>query len=153
MSANGGTSRYWDSCVFLGYLKKEFNRAEQCLPIIRAAESDETNIITSALTLAEVLWTGDRESINRSARASIKEFFDYSFIAVADLTRPIAENARELTWDYEEIGRFDAVHLATAMSLNTELMETYDKTLLEFDSRFRNSKDRLIRIREPNIRQ
>ena len=95
----GGGKRYWDSCVFLGYLNDEYDRRSRCLPIIKAAESKKAHIITSAFTLTEVFWIGKKASPNSEAKKKIKDFFDCSFISISDFTRGIAEYAHKLTWD------------------------------------------------------
>ena len=138
--------RYWDSCVFIGYLNDEYDRRSQCLPIINAAESGRARIITSALTLAEVFWIGKKVVPDRQAKKKIKDFFEYSFIGISDLTRRVAEHARELTWDYEDISNWDAVHLATVMNSDIVLFETYDNELLSYDLQFRNQKGQKIRL-------
>lgn len=143
--------RYWDSCVFIGYLNDEYDRRSQCLPIINAAESGRAKIITSALTLAEVFWVGKRTAPNSEAKRKIKDFFEYSFIGVSDLTRRVAEHARELTWDYENISNWDAVHLATVINSDIVLLETYDNELLSYNLRFRNQEGQNIKIAKPFI--
>ena len=82
MSAEKGAERrYWDSCVFIGYLKDEYNRRSQCLPIIKAAESDRTKIITSALTLAEVFWIEKRATPDSEVKRGLKIFLTTALLA------------------------------------------------------------------------
>ncbi len=147
----GAERRYWDSCVFIGYFKDEYDRRNQCLPIIKAAESGRTKIITSALTIAEVFWIEKRATPDSEAKKKIKDFFDYSFIGISDLTRRVAEHARKLTWDYENISNWDAVHLATVINSDITLLETYDKELLSYNLQFKNQKGQGIKITEPFI--
>lgn len=47
--------RYWDSCAFLGWLNNEQGKAEKCEGVLDAAESGSIEIVTSALTLTEVI--------------------------------------------------------------------------------------------------
>ena len=47
---------YWDSDCFLGHFKAEDGKAEKCDGVIQRAERGEALIVTSAFTLAEVLW-------------------------------------------------------------------------------------------------
>ena len=63
------------------------------------------------------------------AKKKPKDFFDCSFISISDFTRGIAEYARELTWDYENVSNWDAVHFATVISSDLVLFETYSKQL------------------------
>ena len=143
--------RYWDSCVFLGYLKDEYDRRSQCSPIIEAAKSKKTKLITSALTLAEVFWIGGKVVPGIEARKKIKDFFEYSFIDISDLTRRVAEHARELKWDHESISQWDAVHLSTVINSDIVLLETYDSVLLRYDLRFKNQNGKKIKIAKPFI--
>lgn len=49
--------RYWDSCCFLAWLQEEDPvRARGCGQVISEAEAGKLRIVTSSLTLAEVLW-------------------------------------------------------------------------------------------------
>jgi predicted nucleic acid-binding protein len=48
--------RYWDSNCFLAWLQEEGDRVRGCGMVIDAAERGKVRIVTSALTLAEVLW-------------------------------------------------------------------------------------------------
>ncbi|MHB8279757.1 MAG: hypothetical protein ACYDIA_19190 [Candidatus Humimicrobiaceae bacterium] len=57
--------RYWDSVCFLKWLKKEPDY-ECCKGVIHKAETGEMEIITSAITIAEVIILKDHEKINRT---------------------------------------------------------------------------------------
>jgi len=52
------TRRYWDACTFLGWLKGEDDKIAECRSVIEEAVSRKLQIVTSALTLAEVLLVG-----------------------------------------------------------------------------------------------
>ena len=54
--------RYWDSNAFLGWLAEEPDKIGHCRPVIEAAEAGNVRILTSALTIAEVLWIKGRRS-------------------------------------------------------------------------------------------
>lgn len=47
---------YWDSDCFLGHFKAEDDKAEKCDGVLQRAARGEVLILTSALTLTEVLW-------------------------------------------------------------------------------------------------
>jgi len=143
--------RYWDSSVFLGYFNDTHNRRSQCLPIITAAESGRTLIITSTLTLAEVFWLEKEVSIDRDTIDKMKDFFGYSFIGLSDLTRTIAERAHELSREYQNLSQGDSIHLATAIHSDIVLLETYNAELLNYDWHFRNQNGEEISITKPFI--
>jgi len=88
--------RYWNSCVFIGYLKDEYDRAEQCSLILTRASEGKTTIFTSAITLAEVLWLAPQDVYQEESKQKIRDLFDYFYIQTIDYTRFVAERAREL---------------------------------------------------------
>lgn len=47
--------RYWDSDAFLGWLKAEPDKIDECRGVIRAAENGDLRLVTSSLTLTEVI--------------------------------------------------------------------------------------------------
>ena len=48
--------RYWDSVTFLGWLGDEVDKVPSCRPVLEAAEGGTVVLVTSALTITEVLW-------------------------------------------------------------------------------------------------
>jgi len=151
MSSSGLTLRYWDSCVFLAYLKEEPERIIQCDAILKAAQNGKTVIITSSVTSFEVLWMDGNQRYDENSKQKIRDLFEYSFIRIADLTRSVADRARELKWEYHDIQIKDAGHLATVIESDVSLFETYDQKLMEYDKKFRNRRNHEIRIVEPFI--
>jgi len=47
--------RYWDSDCFLGWLQAEADKERECQDVLEAAKDGRVRIVTSALTIAEVL--------------------------------------------------------------------------------------------------
>jgi len=47
---------YWDSNAFPGYLNGEADKIPECEPVLKEAQKGHIQIVTSALTLAEVLY-------------------------------------------------------------------------------------------------
>jgi len=47
---------YWDSDPFLGWLQEEPDKVTACAGVVSDAENGQTIIVTSALTIAEVLY-------------------------------------------------------------------------------------------------
>lgn len=140
--------RYWDSCVFLAALKREPSRIAECDSIIQAARSRELIIVTSSLTLVEVIKLDRAWAIPASDAKKIKEFFEVSWLSVRELDRWIAEIARNLLWKHQGLKYKDAVHVATAIRYNVPLLETYDnEDLLQLDAQVGGTP--LLRIRLP----
>lgn len=151
MSRSKPTVRYWDSCVSLAYLKEEPERIVQCDAILEAAQRGKTIIITSSVTSFEVLWLDEHHRYDENSKQKIRDLFEYSFIKIADLTRSVADRARELKWEYRDIQIKDAGHLATVIESKVSLFETYDRKLLEYDKKFNNRLGQEIRIVKPFI--
>ncbi len=145
--------RYWDSCVFLAYLKKERERVDQCQAILNEAQSGRTKIITSAATLFEVLFLDPHQKYNEESQRKIRDLFNFSFIHIINLTRYVSEEAQNLKWKHRNIDIKDAGHLATVIDSEISLLETYDNTLIKYDREFENQINQKIKIAEPSIGQ
>lgn len=129
--------RYWDSDVFLGYLLNEPDKVDACDSVLAAAENGKIIIVTSALTLAEVLYLKHKQKIPKESRSTIEDFFKNRFISVQNVTRAIAEKARDVVWDYG-IQPKDAIHVATALIINIPVINTFDQKLLSNNGKIGN---------------
>lgn len=116
---------YWDSDAFLGWFQGEEGKVEQCDGVIQRAERGDVLIVTSALTLAEVLWMRGAPKVSKDKATLVKKFFRRSYIRVYNVSRKIAEAAQELVWD-NSIRPKDAIHVATALHLSVDAFETFD---------------------------
>ena len=109
-------SRYWDSACFIGVVNEEQEKFSACMAVVNAAEHGDVRIVTSALTIAEVLWPKGRPfAIPREKKGILENFFQHEWIAVRDIDRRVAEEARELVWSYEALKPKDSLHVATAL--------------------------------------
>ena len=87
-------------------------------------------IITLALTIAEVLRLRGRTPLPKTVRQKVTDFFRNDYISVRNVTRRIAEGARDLVWD-SGIKPKDAIHVATALDARLPLMNTFDEDLIK----------------------
>lgn len=122
--------RYWDSDCFLGWLQAEADKQEACRSVIEEAKAGSILIITSALTIAEVLAMRNYTRIDPRQRQMVEQFFRHDYIAVQNLTRRLAEAAREVVWDHGIAGK-DAIHVATALATNVVSLNTFDGNLIK----------------------
>jgi predicted nucleic acid-binding protein len=124
--------RYWDSVTFLGWLAEEADKAAECQLVLEAAESGTIQIVTSALTIAEVLWLKGHKKVHASHAKKIESFFRHSWIIVREVDRFVAEDARELVWN-KNIKPKDAIHLATALRQDVpfDQFDTFDGDLIK----------------------
>lgn len=120
---------YWDSCAFLGWLQREPDKENLCAGTLERAKAGEVGIVTSALTLTEVLWTKGAPKITADKADTLRKFFRHSWIRVQNVSRGIAEIAQDVVWD-QNVKPKDAIHVATAISLSIPTLETFDDKLL-----------------------
>jgi predicted nucleic acid-binding protein len=125
--------RYWDACVFLGWLKAEPDKLAACQAGIRMAERGELTIITSVLSLAEVLRLKGNDPIPVADREAVRAFFENDYISLYEVDRTIAEKAQDVVWNHG-VRPKDAIHVATALSTATtitiEQFDTFDTGLI-----------------------
>lgn len=86
-------------------------------------------IVTSALTLAEVLWLRGAPPIPQNKADLVRKFFRRSYIRVRNVTRAVSEAAQDLVWN-QGIRPKDAIHVATALDAKVAALETFDEKLL-----------------------
>lgn len=122
---------YWDSDAFLGWLQEEPGKVGLCAGTLERAKSGEIAIITSALTVAEVLWLRNHPRIPKDKAETLRKFFRHSYIKVQNVTRSISESAQDLVWDHG-VKPKDAIHVATALKITRlSALETFDDDLLK----------------------
>ena len=122
--------RYWDSDCFLGWLQGELDKEAPCAEVLAAADDGKIQIVTSALTIAEVLALKGRVKIPPSERAKVEAFFRNEYIVVRNITRRISEAARSYVWEFG-VDPKDALHVATAVDAGVPLLNTFDKALIK----------------------
>jgi predicted nucleic acid-binding protein len=122
--------RYWDSTVFLAWLLAEKDRTVDCRSVIDAAQRGKVLIVTSVLTLTEVIKLKGHPPLARDQQRVIDEFFQRSYIVPRGLDRFTAYEARELIWKHG-LHPKDSVHVATAIHNRIRIFETHDGELLK----------------------
>lgn len=120
--------RYWDSDCFLGWLQEEPDKVDKCAAVLAFADRGESRIVTSTLTLTEVLMLRGREALLRTRRPDVTALFNRKSIVTMALTRRIAEEARELVWEHG-VKPKDAIHVASALASGAAVLNTFDRDL------------------------
>ena len=77
--------RYWDSNVFLGWLNDEKDKAPECEGVLDAAEEGKVEIVTSALTLTEVIKKKGKSNIALEKEPWVR--FDWTPQKLRDVAR------------------------------------------------------------------
>lgn len=134
---------YWDSNAFLALLQNEAGREAACRDTLDSAQKGDFLIVTSALTVAEVLWLKGAPRLPGDKADLLNRFFRRSSMRVVNLDRKIAERAQRLVWE-SGIKPKDSVHVATALRYDCPILETFDGPLIA-----RGLEIEGIEIREP----
>jgi len=140
--------RYWDSCAFLGILLGEADKVPLCTPVLEAAEAGDLTIVTSAITLAEVIKTKGQPRIKEDDEKKVREFFQHHWIVIQECDRRIAEHARQLMWINEALNHKDAIHVATAIQARVVQLDTFDEPLIKLSGKLGNPP---LTIGYPNL--
>jgi len=147
---------YWDANVFLSYLNKYQDRIQTLEAILDNVEKNKTDkIVTSIMSKVEVAWVA-HEKLNRvlsSEEESIIDALwnDYSVIDLIDFHDEIALVARRVMRDSMTKGwklrTNDAIHLASAMWVQSSEFNTYERRLKKYEELIG------ISIKEPSVIQ
>ena len=121
---------YWDSDAFLAWFQEEAGKVELCEGTLDRASKGELVIVTSTLTLTEVLWKRNGPKIAQDKADLIRRFFRRSYFKLRNVTRAVAESAQDLVWS-NNIRPKDAIHIATALDASATVLETFDDFLLK----------------------
>jgi len=121
----------WDANCFLYWFKKDAQRHAELAAALDAAEKEDINLYTSALTLVEVIYP-DSFPNAQAAEREVEQFFRRKYIRVVDLQWEVARIAREMQRLFpNRLGARDAIHLATAIHVKAEALHTYDRRNLQ----------------------
>ena len=121
---------YWDSDAFLGLINEEPGKVELASDVWNASELGLLTIVTSALTIAEVIYAKSAGQVDPSKRHVVNDFFRRPNLVIEPLIRQIAQLARDVVWDYG-IRPKDACHISTAAFHKIPSMHTFDGDLLK----------------------
>jgi len=122
-------SSYWDTACFSAYFNQEEDRYSLIDTLLKEAAENKIKIVTSALTIAEVLKPKREYPVSKKHRESINNFFKQEFIIIRNITRKTAELAQDLFWDCQ-VNPKDALHVATAIEAGSPSLYTFDHGLI-----------------------
>jgi predicted nucleic acid-binding protein len=151
---------YWDTCVILTWLgqtnfanlkgkekekqeKEHKKRLQEIDSFLQSVEN--VQIITSIITKAEIL----PGSLTDQQKRQLQKLYTSHKILLVELTPKMVDLAAQVRNDYKyppknqeerSIKLPDALHLATAISLNVESFHTFDDKLLKLDGRLHDKR-------------
>ena len=88
------TKIYWDSVVFIDLIEETPGRISRLQSVIERAMKQEVVIVTSALTMVEVVKLKNLNLLDEDAERRVTEFFENAYISVRNVDRFVAEAAR-----------------------------------------------------------
>jgi len=120
------TKVYWDSCCFIDLLQRTPTRIPALDELVRQAQRGDLVIMTSALSIAETCKLPQSGMLPDAQARKILDFFDNAYIQIRSVDRAVAVRANEISRKYG-LRPADAIHAATALLVNAEVLHTYDK--------------------------
>ncbi len=129
--ANRLRAIYWDSTVFLCFLKKhEGERRAICEDILRHAQAGKLALYTSSFTITEVIKPLRQEStgprpLSYDEVADIQGMFQWPWLKKIDLDQRIAQNAVKLGLAYA-LSAADAIHAASAIVAKVDVLQKWE---------------------------
>lgn len=139
---------YWDANCFLGIFNNEQDKVKACKGTTARAEKGDLIIVTSAITLVEVIRMKGQPRLKREDENKIREFFLHKYILIQNVDRVVAEAARDLMWRHSALQPKDSIHVATAILRKVSRMHTFDEELLNLDNKYGSPK---LHICKPDI--
>jgi predicted nucleic acid-binding protein len=148
---------YWDACTWIAYINEERatpkddrtgeNRFSMCKAVLKSAQAGDVEIVTSALTLAEVCKS---EEARNESLGRLPTFLDHEFILVVAVDKNIGIKAQSIQLSgMTGIKPPDAVHLATAQRANVREFHTFDDSLLKKDGQINAVNGHVIKCCKP----
>ena len=120
---------YWDSDVFIDLIEQTPSRIQRIQPIVTAAERGSIVIVTSALTMAEVVKLKNLGLLDEQTEQVVTDFFENDYISIRNVDRFVAERARPIVRKCC-VKPPDAIQIATAILMEVEVMYTFDAKLV-----------------------
>ncbi|MEI8396341.1 MAG: type II toxin-antitoxin system VapC family toxin [Rhodospirillaceae bacterium] len=148
---------YWDSCAWIGFLNGESDKKQELEILYTRASKGDYELWTSTLSLVEVRRIDkfekyDSKPLSAQHAKTISDLFRQPFVKLIPLTVDIADLARELFRTVGGLQKWqDAIHLASALRWNADVLHTYDYVdLLHLNMRFECRNGEKLRICYPD---
>lgn len=149
------TKVYWDACAWLGLINQEVPHHNSLSNIYESARRGELEIWTSAFTYAEVFRkkceAGLTVSLDIDRENEIKDILEQDFLKIVPVDMIIGKNARKLLRENPALKKpQDAIHLATALWWDIDVVHTFDgSNLLPLNEKVKCRNGKSLRICVP----
>ncbi|WP_181184087.1 type II toxin-antitoxin system VapC family toxin [Prosthecodimorpha hirschii] len=147
---------YWDSCAWLGFLNGEPDKKRELEIVYDQARKGYYELWTSTLSMVEVRRLDSEKyapkPLNDENAMTIQRLFRQPFVKAIPLGVEIADSARDLFRLTPGLRKFqDAIHLASALRWESQIMHTYDNDdLLHLNLKFRCKNGEKLNICYPD---
>lgn len=116
---------YVDACVFLEVLQQTHGKWRDSFKVLQAAERKDIRLVASRLLAVEVgRFRGD--ATRARVDQLVLQYLDSVNTQWAEVDLLIAQQARNLSWQFGIKSGADAVHLATAVRLRADYFMSRD---------------------------
>lgn len=148
---------YWDACAWIAYIAQEKsvdigeshteNRYAMCAEVLRMAQNNKLEIVTSAFTLAEVCKSPE---VKDDPLDNLAAFFERSYILIVPVDMAIGRRAQNMqTTGLVSLKPPDAVHLASAQRAAVTELHTFDSKILNLDGVIVGADNKPMKICKP----
>jgi predicted nucleic acid-binding protein len=135
---------YADACLFIDIIQRTSSKIDVLTKWRADAVAGRILVITSVLTIAEVVYgPDDRASIEDQTKA-INDFFENAWIILRNMDRVITGLASDLRRRRISLKAADAVHIATAINDKAHEFHTYDEKLWKLDGLYGTPPLRIV---------
>lgn len=127
---------YWDASTWIKLISnKQDEQAVRdrwhCQQFFEEALKGERQLLTSAVTIAEVLRVETEDGVPPppmppQVRERIEALFDEPYVVLIPLDPARAQEARNLRWRFSWLKTADAIHVASAVYAQADVLHTFD---------------------------
>ena len=133
----------WDTNCFLALFNREQDRVDICNAVVEAAKKGEIKLYTSFLTICECAKI--RDEYASEAETIITGFFKHRYIIPVAIDDKVSRITRSLVREHK-LDVKDAIHLATAISIKADVLQTWDgDDLLKLNGKIPNIKTQIAK--------
>ncbi|ATE52097.1 type II toxin-antitoxin system VapC family toxin [Actinosynnema pretiosum] len=116
---------YFDSNVFIHYLNREPRWYSKISALMTAADAGQFRIVTSPLLIVEAIGQSPGGKVNEQLEAVALAILDSKYVLPQEFNRSVAIRARDYVLRHR-IPKMDAIHLASAVEANVDVLMTTD---------------------------